>query len=317
MHDTGFLLQALIYLGATALFVPLFQRIGLGSVLGYLVAGLAIGPWGAALIPDSEVVRQVSELGVVLLLFLVGLELNPARLWSLRRAIFGLGTLQVVTTIAAVALFSRAVGASWPAALVFGMAASMSSTAIALQILGERHQMKAPPGQASFAVALFQDLAVIPLLLALAFMSPQAGEHDGFSWMPVLTAIGLIAAMVAAGRLLLRPLLRWIAGIRMREVFIAFALLLIVGSALLTQSVGLSMAMGSFIAGLLLADSEYRMELEVDIDPFKGLLLGLFFIAVGMSIDVGLVLAQPLKVLALAAAVVLLKFALLRGLGPK
>jgi monovalent cation:proton antiporter-2 (CPA2) family protein len=314
MHDHGILIQALVYLASAALFVPLFKRLGLGSVLGYLVAGIAIGPWGLRLITESEVVRQVSEFGVVLLLFLVGLELNPERLWSLRRSIFGLGTLQVAATIGAIALAARGLGADWAPAWVFGMAAAMSSTAIALQILAERRQLNAPPGQAAFAVSLFQDLAVIPLLLVLALLAPEHGSTV-FSWEPILTAAALIAGMVAAGRLLLRPLLRVIAKVGMREIFIAFALLLIVGSAALTQSVGLSLGLGSFIAGVLLADSEYRMELEVDIDPFKGLLLGLFFIAVGMSIDIGLILAEPLKVFALAAAAVAIKFVVLRVLG--
>lgn len=316
MHDTHFLTQALVYLAAASLFVPVFTRLGLGSVLGYLVAGVAIGPWGAGLITDQQSVREVSELGVVLLLFLVGLELNPQRLWSLRHAIFGLGSLQVALTIAGVALALLLMGVDWPAALALGMAAAMSSTAIALQILAERNVMKAPPGQSAFAVALFQDLAVIPLLLGLAALAPESGQHGGgFSWTTLLKSVGLIAVMVIGGRFALRPLLRAIAAVRMREIFIAFALLLIVGSAWLTQSIGLSLALGSFIAGVLLADSDYRMELEVDIEPFKGLLLGLFFIAVGMSIDIGLILASPLRVLLLALGVVALKGLMLFALG--
>ncbi len=331
MQEHHFLTQALVYLAAASLFVPLFKRIGLGSVLGYLVAGVAIGSWGLGLITDQDAVREVSELGVVLLLFLVGLELNPERLWSLRRAIFGLGSLQVLVTIGLVSLALMPMGMHWSAAVAFGMAAAMSSTAIALQILAERNVLKAAPGQSAFAVSLFQDLAVIPILLGLSLLGPAAGGAGGvessiaggaggaasaaFSWFTLAKAAALIAVMVIGGRYLLRPLLHLIALTRMREIFIAFALLLIVGSAVLTQSIGLSMALGSFIAGVLLADSDYRMELEVDIEPFKGLLLGLFFIAVGMSIDIGLILASPWKILGLALAIVLLKLLILGSLG--
>ncbi len=311
MDDHGFLLQALVYLAGAALFVPLFQRVGLGSVIGYLAAGIAIGPWGLRLITGIGTVRQLSELGVVLLLFLVGLELNPARLWGLRRSIFATGTLQVVLTIALVAAVARAFGVAWPPALAIGAAAAMSSTAIALQALADRNQAASPPGQAAFAVALFQDLAFVPLLLGVSLLSPGAEHGDGMTWRAVAVGVAAIAAMVLGGRLLLRPLLRWVAATGMREVFIAFALALIVGSAWLTASIGLSMAMGAFIAGVLLADSEYRMELEVDIDPFKGLLLGLFFMAVGTGIDIGRLASEPLLIAALVAGALVLKIALL------
>jgi monovalent cation:proton antiporter-2 (CPA2) family protein len=316
MHNDQIFIQALVYFGAAIVAVPIFKRFGLGSVLGYLIAGVVIGPWGLKLITDTESVLQVSELGIVLLLFLVGLELEPKRLWQLRRQIFGLGLLQVVVTTAVVAIVTKIGGIlfgfqsiSWAIALVVGMAASMSSTAIALQMLDERNLTDTTAGKAAFSVALFQDLAVIPLLLVLAALAPEKtdGAAPAFSWEQVGLAIGLIAGLVIIGRFLLRPLLRWIAATGMREIFIAFALFLIVGSALLTQRVGLSMALGSFIAGILLADSEYRMELEVDIEPFKGLLLGLFFMAVGMAINVGLVIKNPLLVIALAIAVVALK----------
>jgi monovalent cation:proton antiporter-2 (CPA2) family protein len=315
MHIPPFLFQALIYFGAAVVAVPLFKRLGLGSVLGYLVAGVVIGPFGLKLIPDVESVLQISELGVVLLLFLVGLELNPQRLWEMRRAIFGLGGLQVLVTIAVVSLLSKFTSLSWTVAVVMGMAASMSSTAIALQILNERSLMKTSAGQSAFSVALFQDLAVVPLMLTLTLLSPNNAGEPLINWTKTGTAVLIIAVMVLAGRFVLKPLLRFIAKTGMREIFIAFALFLIVGSALLTASVGLSMAMGSFLAGVLLADSEYRMELEVDIDPFKGLLLGLFFIAVGMSIDLGLIAKQPLLIIGLALAVVAIKFIILRGLG--
>ena len=314
MHGASWLLPALVYLAAAVLVVPLFKRLGLGTVLGYLAAGVAIGPWGLGLVTDFAQVQQVSELGVVMLLFLVGLELNPKRLWALRRTIFGLGLLQVVATTAAVAAIARLLGASWPQAVVYGMACSMSSTAIALQVLAERGQVKSVAGQSAFSVSLFQDLAVIPMLLVLGMISPVA-TGEPFGWREALLALGLIAAMVVAGRLLLRPLLRIAAAVGAREIFVALALLLVTGSAWLTQSVGLSMALGGFVAGVLLADSEYRMALETDLEPFKGLLLGLFFIAVGMGVDLGLVLASPLQVLALAAAAVAVKFLLLALLG--
>ena len=317
MHPSGFLLEALVYLAAAVVAVPLFQRAGLGSVLGYLVAGVVIGPAVLGLIPDVEAVARVSELGVVLLLFLIGLELNPQRLWSLRRSIFGLGALQVGVTIAVVALAVRAAGAGWPAAFVVGAAAAMSSTAIAMQLLAERNLMGTPAGQSAFSVALFQDLAVIPLMLAIGLLAPAEGGNarGAIDLRAVATAVALVAGLIVGGRLLLRPLLRTVAATGMREVFVACALLLVVGSAWLTSSVGLSLALGSFIAGVLLADSEYRMELEVDIDPFKGLLMGLFFMSVGMSVDLALIAAQPLRVAALALAVVGAKLAVLSALG--
>jgi monovalent cation:proton antiporter-2 (CPA2) family protein len=323
MHHDQIFVQALVYFAAAIIAVPIFKRLGLGSVLGYLIAGVAIGPWGFKLITDTQSVLQVSELGIVLLLFLVGLELEPKRLWQLRRQIFGLGLMQVAVSIAVIAAMVKlcaniwgAPDITWAIAIVTAMAATMSSTAIALQILEERNLTNTSAGKAAFSVSLFQDLAVIPLLLILAALAPEKASNptSTFSWKQIGLAIALIAGLVLAGRLLLRPLLRWIAATAMREIFIAFALFLIVGSALLTQSVGLSMALGSFIAGILLADSEYRMELEVDIEPFKGLLLGLFFMAVGMAINVGLVIKNPLLVIALAIGVVALKLIVLTGL---
>ncbi len=314
MHIPPFLLQALVYLGAAVIAVPLFKRLGLGSVLGYLVAGLVIGPFGLKLIPDVESVLQISELGIVLLLFLVGLELNPSRLWEMRRTIFGLGGLQVLLTIAVVSSLTRLTNLPWSVCIVIGMAVSMSSTAISIQILNERSLLKTAAGQSAFSVALFQDLAVVPLMLILTLLGPDNANEPLFNWTKMATAVGLILGLILVGRFVLKPLLRVIAKTGMREIFIACALFLIVGSALLTASVGLSMALGSFLAGVLLADSEYRMELEVDIDPFKGLLLGLFFIAVGMSINVGLILKQPLLIISLALAAVAIKFAILRSL---
>ncbi|HEX7053602.1 MAG TPA: monovalent cation:proton antiporter-2 (CPA2) family protein [Burkholderiales bacterium] len=308
MDSDGFLRQALIYLAAGIVAVPLFKRLGLGAVLGYLVAGIAIGPWGLRLIAEPESVLRFAELGVVLLLFLVGLELNAARVWALRRSIFGLGAAQVLVTVLAVAALALALGQPLVVALVAGMGFAMSSTAIGLATLGEKNLLATPGGQASFSVLLFQDLAVVPLLLALGLLGGEAHE---FRWLGAAKAIGFIAALIAAGRVVVRPLLRTIAETRLREVFVAAALFLVLGAALLSEAVGLSAGLGAFLAGVMLADSEYRHELEIDIDPFKGLLLGLFFMAVGMSLDVGLFAAAPLAVLGVALGVVALKAALL------
>ena len=311
MEDHGFLAQALIYLAAAVIAVPLSKRLGLGSVLGFLLAGVAIGPWGLKLIGDGDAMLHFSEFGVVLLLFLVGLELNPKRLWSLRNAIFGMGTLQVVATMFAVAGIGVALGQSFAISLVAGMGFAMSSTAIALATLEEKNLLPTPGGQASFAVLLFQDMAVIPLMLLLSLMAPERAGSAGFDLSAAGRAVGLIVLLIVAGRFLLRPLLRYVANTGLREIFIAFSLLLVIGTALLMQSVGLSAALGTFLAGVLLADSEYRHELELDIDPFKGLLLGLFFISVGMSVDLGLFVRSPLVVLGLALGLVAMKAALL------
>ena len=310
MESHGFLAQALIYLAAAVIAVPLSKRLGLGSVLGFLLAGIAIGPWGLKLIGDVEATLHFSELGVVLLLFLVGLELNPQRLWSLRRSIFGMGTLQVVATMLGVASLGVALGHTFAVSLVAGMGFAMSSTAIALATLEEKNLLPTPGGQASFAVLLFQDLAVIPLMLVLSLMAPGA-DKAGFDMLAAARAIGLIVLLVVAGRTVLRPVLRYVANTGLREIFIAFSLLLVIGTALLMQSVGLSAALGTFLAGVLLADSEYRHELELDIEPFKGLLLGLFFISVGTSVDLGLFIRIPLVVFGLALGIVALKVALL------
>jgi glutathione-regulated potassium-efflux system ancillary protein KefC len=304
----GLLQQALVYLAAGVIAVPLFARLGLGSVLGYLAAGVAIGPWGLALIAQPQTVLEFAEFGVVMLLFLIGLELEPARLWALRRSIFGMGATQVIATAAAVTGAALALGASFPVALICGMGFAMSSTAIGLAILQEKNLLGTPGGQASFSVLLFQDLSVIPLLLVVVMLG---GGKASLDWRAIAIGLGLIAVIIVGGRLLLRPVLRVIAGTRLREVFIAFALLLVLGIAALMESVGLSMALGAFLAGVLLADSEYRHELELDIEPFKGLLLGLFFIAVGMSIDLGLFSRIPFVILGIAAGVVLLKILIL------
>jgi len=308
METHSFLQQSLVYLAAGVIAVPLCRRLGLGSVLGYLIAGMVIGPWGLALIADPQTVLQFSEFGVVLLLFLIGLELNAQRVWSLRRAIFGLGGVQVAATIAAVAAIALALGQPLAVGVVAGMGIAMSSTAIGLATLSEKNLLQTPGGQASFAVLLFQDLAVIPLILVLGVLG---GESDGFHLMDLAKALGMIVLLIAAGRVLVRPVLRFVAQARLREVFVGFSLLVVLGTAALTEWAGLSMALGAFLAGVMLADSEYRHELELDIEPFKGLLLGLFFIAVGMSVDLGLFLRAPWLVLGIALGIVALKLAIL------
>ena len=306
--ENEFLEQALIYLAAGVIAVPLFKRIGLGSVLGYLAAGMAIGPWGLRLIGDPQTVLHFAELGVVLLLFLIGLELDPQRLWSLRRPILGMGSAQVVASTALIGAIAWMVGATASQAFVIGAGFAMSSTAIALASLQEKNLLATPGGRAGFSVLLFQDLAVIPLLLAVGLLSEGQASLD---WRAAAVGLALIVALFTGGHYLLRPALRYIANARLREVFVGAALLLVIGIALLMEAVGLSMALGAFLAGVILADSEYREELEIDIEPFKGLLLGLFFIAVGMSVDLGLFVRSPLLVFGVAAGVVLLKAAIL------
>lgn len=314
MESSGFLVQAAIYLSAAVLAVPLFKRLGLGSILGYLLAGILIGPYALRLIPDPEQVLHFAEFGVVLLLFLVGLELEPEKAWELRKSLFGLGGLQVTGTIALVAGIVCLAGLAWPVAVVAGVGIAMSSTAIGLASLEERKQLGTPGGQASFAVLLFQDLSVIPLFMLLALMAPSSARAGIDAW-AVVKALGVIAAIIIASRTVLRPVMRIVAQTGMREIFVAFSLLLVIGVSIAVQAVGLSMALGTFLAGVLLADSEYRYELRLDIEPVKGLLLGLFFIAVGMSVDISLVAHRPGTIIGLALLLVFVKIAILLGLG--
>jgi glutathione-regulated potassium-efflux system ancillary protein KefC len=318
MDDHGLLLDAILYLAAAVMTVPVFKRLGLGAVLGYLVAGVAIGPWGLGFIRDVKLILNVSEFGVVLLLFIIGLELNPKRLWEMRRPILGLGGAQLAATALILTAVGLLFGVEWRAALVAGMGLAMSSTAIALQVLAERNLLPTPGGNAGFSVLLFQDIAVIPMLAALPLLAPAAAgaalDATGGGWLEALARLGVIGAIVIGGHYLLRPVLRLIAATGLREIFTAFALLLVMGTAALMQTVDLSMAMGAFLAGVLLADSEYRHALESDIEPFKGLLLGLFFIAVGMSIDFGLLLDSPFLVLALVTGLVAIKALVLYAL---
>jgi glutathione-regulated potassium-efflux system ancillary protein KefC len=300
MEHSSWLTNSLIYLAAAVVVVPLSKALGLGSIIGYLAAGIAIGPWGLALVTDVQSILHFAEFGVVLMLFLVGLELEPERLWSMRRPIFGWGSVQVLACtailfIAACAVFywARGLNYSWKVLLVASLGLALSSTAIALQVLGERNQLATSSGQSAFAVLLFQDVAAIPILALLPLLAVQTGGNDGNMWIEAGKAIGAIVGIILGGRLLMRPLFRWIARSKTPEIFTAASLLLVVAIAALMQFVGLSMALGAFLAGVLLAESEYRRELETDIEPFKGLLLGLFFIAVGMSIDFGVLLQSP------------------------
>ncbi|OJH41367.1 monovalent cation:proton antiporter-2 (CPA2) family protein [Cystobacter ferrugineus] len=313
----SFLHQALIFLTAAVVSVPLFKRLGLGSVLGYLAAGLVIGPWGIKLVSDVENILHFSELGVVLLLFLIGLELRPARLWELRRSVFGLGGAQVVGTGVLLAAVGFGLGLPLPTALIAGLGLSLSSTAFALQLLAEKNELTTDHGQAAFGILLFQDLAVIPLLALLPFLgeSPEPRPQGASGWLHAVQVVGVLAAVVLGGRYVLRPVLRRVAALHTQELFTATALLVVVGTALLVSQVGLSMALGAFLAGVLLADSEFRHELEADIEPFKGLLLGLFFIAVGMSVNLGLLVRSPLLVVGLVLGLVLLKALVLFVLG--
>ena len=314
MGSSDFLIQATIYLSSALILVPLFKKLGLGSVLGYLLAGILIGPYALKLISDPEQVLHFAEFGVVLMLFLVGLELESQKVWELRKTLFGLGGLQVLITLAVVSLAAHMLHFTWPVAIVIGMGVAMSSTAIGLTALAEKKQLSTPGGQASFATLLFQDLSVIPLFMLLALIAPNSTE-SGFDLWAVAKALGVIAAIILASRTLLRPIMRIVAQTEVREIFVAFSLLLVIGVSLAMQSVGLSMALGTFLAGVLLADSEYRYELRLDIEPVKGLLLGLFFIAVGMSVDLSLLAHSPLMIFGFALLIVAIKMAILMGLG--
>ena len=304
--EHSLLFNALIYLLAAVVAVPIAKRLGLGAVLGYLLAGVAIGPWGLRLITEVEDILHFSEFGVALLLFLIGLELDPKRLWAMRKPIFGWGAAQVGTVSMVLFGAGLALGIDWHVALIAALGLSLSSTAIVLATLGERNLTRTPAGSAGFSILLFQDMAAIPMIAIVPLLGGVGGA-EGAGWIGAAKVIGVVTALVIAGRFMMRPILHIIAKTEMREIFTAFALLLVIAIGLLMQQVGLSMALGTFMAGVLLADSEYRHALESDLEPFKGLLLGLFFIAVGMSVDFGVLLAQPLLILGLVALFLILK----------
>ena len=319
---TPWLGSSLVFLGAAVIAVPLARLVGLGSIIGYLAAGIAIGPWGLKLVTDAQDILHFAEFGVVLMLFLVGLELEPRRLWTLRKPIFGWGSVQLLGSTAVMVAVALLAGVDWRFAVIAALGLALSSTAIGLAVLAERNLAPTRSGQSVLSVALFQDVAAIPILALIPLLAVGAAASQpsgGNGWLPAAQALGVIAAIVFGGRLLLRPALRWIAGSETPEIFTAASLLLVVATAALMQWVGLSMALGAFLAGVLLAESEYRRELETDLEPFKGLLLGLFFMAVGMTIDFAVVLQQPLLVLLLVLGFLLLKalvlWAMARAMG--
>jgi monovalent cation:proton antiporter-2 (CPA2) family protein len=312
------LAQTAILLAAAVIAVSLFRFLRLSSILGYVAAGLAIGPWGLNLIGDISRIRQVSEFGIVLLLFIIGLELQPTRLWVMRRTVFGLGAAQVLLCTALLGASAWSLGQTPAAAGIIGFGLSLSSTPLVLQILAERNQLKTQYGRAAFGILLFQDLAVLPVLAVLPMLSPLETRHtvDGTWWLALLKLLGVIAVVIlAGGRLLLRPALRIVARVRVSEVFTAAALLTVIITALLANLAGLSASLGAFLAGVLLADSEFRHELEADLEPFKGLLLGLFFIMVGMSANLGLLGSEPLTLLGVTAAFLFVKIIAIGVLG--
>jgi CPA2 family monovalent cation:H+ antiporter-2 len=327
MDQSSFLYQALVYLTAAVVLVPLAKKAGLGSVLGYLVAGMVIGPAFLNLVGDSSDVMHAAEFGVVLMLFVIGLELEPRLLWKMRKPILGLGGLQVLCTMAIVMVLAMTMGYDWKISLAIGMIVAPSSTAIVLQTLQEKGLMKSEAGQSSFSVLLFQDIAVIPMLAILPLLgsgptSPTNGSHQSSAWIDhqpawiqTLLVLGAVVFIIFAGRKLVRPLLRMVAAARVREVFTATALLLVIGITLLMTQVGLSPALGTFLAGVVLADSEYRHELESDIEPFKGMLLGLFFIAIGASINFQLLMNLPVLLLGIVLGLMIVKGLVLFLLG--
>ena len=302
------LVRVVTLLAAAVIAVPLFKRLGLGSVLGYLAAGLIIGPFGLKFFDDPQAIIHVAELGVVMFLFVIGLEMKPSHLWNLRRQIFGLGSMQVILAAAMLTFVGIAFGFPWQVAFVSASGFVLTSTAIVMQVLGERHELATPQGQSMVSILLFEDLLIVPLLAVVAFMAPTVptATADTSLWMKLGMAALSLAILVAAGRWLLNPMFRVLAKSKAREVMTAAALLVVLGAALLMEWGGLSMAMGAFLAGVLLSESSFRHQLEADIEPFRGLLLGLFFLGVGMALDLNVV-AQNWKliisgVLALMAA---------------
>ena len=313
MDSHGFMFNLVVYLSAAVIAVPLFARLGLGSVLGYLAAGVSIGPWGLGLIQNVGDILHFSEIGVVLLLFLIGLELEPRKLWTLRRPILGVGGTQVLITAGLIFPLGLLLGMRWQTAAVAGLGLALSSTAIALQSLKEKNLLPTPAGRTGFSVLLFQDIAVIPIIALIPLLGFKiidgGGDHHST---PVI--IGVMFGIFVIGRFFLRHIFGFVASTHLREVFTALSLLLVSGIAAIMETLGISKALGAFLAGVLLADSEYRHALESDIEPFKGLLLGLFFISVGMSVNFGLLLESPLLILAITVALVVLKASVLYGI---
>ncbi|NCF25810.1 MAG: glutathione-regulated potassium-efflux system protein KefB [Gammaproteobacteria bacterium] len=306
LHD------ATIYLGAATVAVVLSRKLGFGAVLGYLFAGVLVGPWCLRLITNVESILHFSEIGVVFLLFIIGLELQPSRLWVLRRTVFGLGSLQVLITGAVLTGVARWFSLDWAPAILIGFGLSLSSTAFVLQMLAERKELTTAHGRAAFGVLLFQDLAVIPLIALVPLLASDGPSmRSALHFEEILKAVLVLVGFVVGGHYLLRPILRMVASAQIHEIFTAAALLVVLGAAVLMESLGLSMGLGAFLAGMLVADSEYRHQLEADIAPFKGLLLGLFFIAVGMSANLGLLVDEPGVIFSITLGLIALKAAIL------
>uniref|UniRef100_UPI00286D95E2 monovalent cation:proton antiporter-2 (CPA2) family protein n=1 Tax=Phenylobacterium sp. TaxID=1871053 RepID=UPI00286D95E2 len=331
MNGEGLLIQALVYLTAGVVSVPIAKRLGLGSVLGYLIAGVIVGPFLLDLVGEPADVMKFAEFGVVILLFLIGLEVRPALLWRMRTAIFGLGGGQMAATTLVMAGAGLALGLDWRTALAAGAVLALSSTAIVLANLEEKGLRQGTVGEAVFGVLLFQDLAVIPLFALLPLLAVAAPVHEAAAaaghgaslldamglpgWAKALAILGAVAAVIGGGRYLVRPVFRFIAQARLREIFTATALLLVVAVAALMQTVGLSPALGAFLAGVVLAESEFRRELETDIEPFRGLLLGLFFITVGAGLDFSVIARQPALLAGLVIGMMVLKAVAMFGVG--
>ena len=318
---TSELVKVVALLGAAVVMVPLFRRFGLGSVLGYFTAGLIIGPFGLGWFSDPQAILHTAELGVVMFLFVIGLEMRPSHLWSLRKEIFGLGTLQIAVCAMILTVIAKQFGFSWQVAFIGATGFVLTSTAVVMQLLAERGDIALPSGQKIVSILLFEDLLIVPLLALVAFMSPGAGSADGEGsrWLTVAIGAGAVIGLVLVGRFLLNPLFRVLAAAKAREVMTAAALLVVLGAALLMQLSGLSMAMGAFLAGVLLSESTFRHQIEADIEPFRGILLGLFFLSVGMALDLSVVAGNwPViagLVIALMAAKAVCIYAVARLMG--
>lgn len=312
MDNQGLIFNIVIYLSAAVIAVPVFSRLGLSSVLGYVVAGIIIGPFGLKLISNVQDILHFSEFGVVLMLFLIGLELEPAKLWKMRRSIAGTGGVQVLASALVIGFIASLLGLRWQSAIVAGLALALSSTAIALQVLEEKHLMSTPAGRSGFSILLFQDISVIPIITLIPLLGFELlnGDAAGKEISPLVMVL-VIAAILITGRYVLHPVMRFVASTDLREIFTALSLLLVTGISMIMDMIGVSMALGAFLAGVLLADSPYRHTLESDIAPFKGLLLGLFFISVGMSMDFALLFEKPLNIFAITVALMAIKAVIL------
>lgn len=311
---TSLIDQTLVFIGSAIIMVPLFHKVGLGSVLGYLIAGILVGPFGLAFIKDSNSVLHFAELGVVFLLFIIGLEIQPLKLWSMRKKLIGLGGMQILLCTTLFTIITSYLGLALAPAIIISLGLSLSSTAFAIQTLTEKNQFNTEFGRSSFSVLLMQDLVAIPALAIIPLFALETNQTPT-SGPNLITFLGIVVSLIAASRFLLRPIFRIIASTHTREIFTATALFIVLGVATLMQKIGLSAALGTFLAGVLLADSEYRHELEANLEPFKNLLMGLFFIAVGMGVSIDLILARPLLVLSLAIGYLVIKMLVIYSAG--